>query len=533
MASPVEYSLPKRSSTMHSNLTRRTSMSDDEAIPDTDSSETTNLLLERLRAWKHMCGYLEDYVSATAKVSKSQSKDQEKILKTVSEPLKEGHHFSTSAGGVAGLFENIRSNAQGMVNMHLETEKNLKGSVLPTLERLHKEIKNKSKELSAGAAKGAKAVEKARQATQKHIELLGQNAATHDAAIGSKIETAHDPYILKRGINHRLNKQVIEENNHRQDILVVQNSFQEFEAHVLETVQGALDQFFQLMNGQLDRQRAMYTDILGNAKRIPADFEWVNFSMRNEASLVNPDGPLRSFASITYPNQDHKSTQPLIEGSLERRSRALIKGYSTGYYVVTPAGYLHELKGDDDFKKDPTPELSLYLPDCIVGAIDGVKFNVKGKDVSSGKVGNAFHTNTELSFKAHTPNDAEKWWTVIKDATRGPTHAAPVAAAAAPQAVASPTVASPTAASPTAASPVATSPVATSPTAAAATIPATATPPTYSEKEKQPEGAAATSSTTVTTPTVEKGATSPTVGVSRSASTASHFHTAPGGSAVE
>jgi hypothetical protein len=33
-----------------------------------------------LRAWKHMCGYLEDYFSATAKVQKSQSKDYEKIL---------------------------------------------------------------------------------------------------------------------------------------------------------------------------------------------------------------------------------------------------------------------------------------------------------------------------------------------------------------------------------------------------------------------------------------------------------------------
>jgi hypothetical protein len=49
----------------------------------TDSAvcQTTTLLLERLRAWKHMCGYLEDYFAATAKVQKSQSKDYEKILK--------------------------------------------------------------------------------------------------------------------------------------------------------------------------------------------------------------------------------------------------------------------------------------------------------------------------------------------------------------------------------------------------------------------------------------------------------------------
>lgn len=31
---------------------------------------------------------------------------------TVSDPLKEGHHFDQSLGGVAGMFENIRSNTQ-------------------------------------------------------------------------------------------------------------------------------------------------------------------------------------------------------------------------------------------------------------------------------------------------------------------------------------------------------------------------------------------------------------------------------------
>ncbi|KAJ5759279.1 hypothetical protein N7520_006435 [Penicillium odoratum] len=427
MSSPVEHKLPQRSGTVSSGFTRRTSFSDDEAIPDTDSSETSNLLIERLRAWKHMCGNLEEYVSTTAKLSKSQSKDHEKILKTVSQPLKEAHHFSQSEGGMAGLFNNMRNNSQGMVNMYLETEKNLTATVLPTLERLHKEIKNKSKELKTGAAKGAKAVDKARQVTQKHIELLGQHAASHDSAMSTKIEQAHDPYLLRRQIRHRLNKQVTEENNHRQDILTVQNSFQQFEAHVLQTVQAALEQFHQIMGGQLDRQRAMYADVLGAAQRIPPDFEWINFCVSNDAKLVNPDSPPRDFANITFPNQDHRSTKALLEGSLERRSRAVIKGYSSGYYVLTPAGYLHEFKDDDDFRRDPSPEMSLYLPDCIVGAIDGVKFTVKGKDISSNVVGNAFHTNTEFNFKASTPMNAEKWWSVIKDSTR----AAPAAAAAA------------------------------------------------------------------------------------------------------
>lgn len=390
--------------------------------------------------------------------------------------------------------------------MYLDTEKNLKGSVIPPLERLHKEIKAKAKEVQGGASKGAKAVDKARAVTQKHIELLAQQTAALDSAAGNKVEQSHDPYLLRRGVNHRLNKQVIEENNNRQDIIAVQENFQQFEAHVIQVIQGCMDQFFQFMGGQLERQRDMYADILGAAQRVPPDFEWVNFMTRNDHVLVNPDSPPRSLSNITFPNQDHRATKPLIEGTLERKSRAMIKGYSSSYYVVTVARYLHEFKDDDDFRRDPTPELSLYLPDCVIGATDGVKFSVKGKDISSGKVGNAFHSTTELSFKAHTANDAEKWFTVLKDANRGQTQT-----------------------SSTPASPAVTTP------ATEANGAQGAQPPAYTEKQTEsPTNTAPTDSKSPTagTPATETP-TSP-AGLERSASTATgHFHTGPGGEAVK
>ncbi|OJJ45441.1 hypothetical protein ASPZODRAFT_69521 [Penicilliopsis zonata CBS 506.65] len=513
--------LPHRSSTLNSSLTRRTSTSDDEVIPDTDSSETSKLLLERLRAWKHLCGYLEDYVTTTAKVQRSQSKDYEKILKvglnlTVSEPLKEGHHFSQSTEGVAGFFENVRANTQGMVNMYLETEKNLKGTVLPILERLHKEIKNKAKELSSGVLKGSKAVEKARGLTQKHIELLAQHSAAFDAAAGNRLEVSHDPYLLRRGINHRLNKQILEENNNNKDVVAVQDAFQQFEAHVLQVIQEALDQFFQQMGGQLDHQRTMYADILATVQRIPVEFEWANFVATNDSVLVNPAAPSRTLASITFPNQDHRATKPLIEGSLERKSRAIIKGYSSGYYVVTPARYLHEFKDDDDFRHDPSPELSLYLPDCIIGTVDGVRFNVKGKDVSGGKVGNAFHTSTELSFRASTPKTAEAWWTVIRDASKA-------AAATSPLSPVSPV------------SPISESipptPVATQPPAYPAEKADLSTTEAQDHAQDQPVEAGTVEIGTVETK--EALAEAPKEAPKRSVSTASgHFHTSPGGTAT-
>lgn len=382
--------------------------------------------------------------------------------------------------------------------MYIELDKNLKGQVLPILERLHKEIKNKTKELKSGATKGGKAVDKARSVTQKHIELLGQHAAAYSSASNNKIEPQLDPYVLRRGINHRLNKQVIEENNSRNDTIAVQNSFSAFEAHVLQTVQLALNTFFQFMGGQLDQQRALYGDIITNAQNIPLDYEWNLFVKRNDGILIDPEAPPRSFSNISFPNQEHASTKPLIEGTLERKSRAIIKGFSTGYFVVTPARYLHEFKDNDDFTKDPSPELSLYLPDCVIGAIDGTKFHVKGKDISNGKVGNAFSTTSEFQFKAHTPNDAEKWWRVIKDAT------AAVAPVSSPVAETVP-------------------PINTNVGGASATgTPVSGTP-------------AASRNVSATQPPIDKevavapGAADVSPGVKRSAS---HYHTSPGGTGV-
>lgn len=401
------------SPTQHNDLPTRsaTNSTEDDAIPDEDASETTKLFDERLQAWKHACAYLEDYVTATEKMQHSHGKEYEKVLKTVSHPLKEGHHFDQSLGGVAGMFDNIRSNTQGISNSHYETAKALKGSVLPIFERLHTEIKHKTKELTKGAGKGAKSVDKSRNVSQKHIELLGQHTANFDST-GGHVKAGEDPYVLQRQVYHRLNKQVMEENNTRDDVIAVQNSFAQFEAHIVKTFQNGLMQMNQVVTNQAEQTRSMYGDMLGTSQRIPPDFEWNGFVKRNNNILIDPSQPKRSVENIGFPNQDHKSTQPLIAGSLERKGK-MLKRYDTGFYVVTPSKYLHEFKTDDDFAKDPSPESSLFLPDSLIGAVDGTKFTVKGKDASKGSLGSKLSMSHEYQFKAHTPQDAQRWHDII------------------------------------------------------------------------------------------------------------------------
>lgn len=334
---------------------------------------------------------------------------------------------------MAGFFENMRANTQSMINSNLETEKSIKGSVLPILDRLHKEIKHKAKELASGAQAGAKEVEKLRNVTQKHIELLGQRAAAFDAH-GAKIDSHEDPYVVRRGVTHRLNNQVIAENNHHNDLVSVQNNFRTFESHVLEVIQQAMEAFTQLAGGQGEKIRALHNDMLGTAQCIPREFEWANFSQRFAERLVDANDPPRSIEAIQFPNMEHASTKTLIEGSLERKSRNKLSfGYSTGYYVVTPSKFLHEFKDSDDTRNDPKPELSLYLPDAVIGIPSGDKFTIKGKD-KSGTLSSKLTGSSELNFKAHTPADAQRWFQVIHGligsatAAAGSTPTSPVAA---------------------------------------------------------------------------------------------------------
>lgn len=406
----MSTSLPHRSNT------------NEAAVPDDDSTETTKLFDERLKAWHHAISYLEDYVKATEKLESGLGKDYEKVLKSINSPLKEGHQFQQQNGGLAEMFENIRTNTQGISNNHHETAKTLKGTVLPVFERLSSEVKNKQKELDKGAGKASKNVEKARKDTQKHVDLLGQHTSNHDSR-GAAVKSTEDPYLLQRQVYHRLNKQVAEENNNRDDILAVQNDFQRFEAHIIQSISQGIAHLNSVMSNSSDQQRNMYGDMTAKAQRIPPDFEWQGFLQRNNHVLIDPNGPKRSLNNISFPNQDHPSTRPLIAGSLERKSK-LLKKYEAGYYVVTPSKYLHSFKSDDDFSTDPSPENSLYLPDCLIGAVDGSKFNVKGKDSSKG-VMSKLSTSHEYAFQAHTPDDARKWHDVIQSVSAGATNSAP------------------------------------------------------------------------------------------------------------
>ncbi|KAK2733387.1 hypothetical protein FQN57_002144 [Myotisia sp. PD_48] len=381
--------------------------------------QTINILSERLQAWKHVCESVEKYVEATGKAQKAHSKEYEKVLKSISEPLKDQKHFAEGQGGIGGLFDNLRDVTQRLSDIHSETDDKLKHRVLPIFKQLHSDIKAKMKEISSGPAKAGKLVSHARKDTKKHVQLLGKYTATFDADKATrskpKLDAAYDPYILARGIYHRMCLQIEKENANFRSILDQQNAFPDFEKHILNSLQRALEQLFQCIRQSNTDQQVIYTTVLQAVQQIPPDFEWANFGARHHDTLLDPNTPPHSLDKIDFPNKDHRATKPVIEGILERKSRAIIKGYSAGYYVITPAGYLHGFKDGDSSRYDPpSPDISYYIPECSIGKFKDLKFVIRGKDVSGGKVENAFHISQELNFKVSTASELETWQAALE-----------------------------------------------------------------------------------------------------------------------
>lgn len=168
-----------------------------------------------------------------------------------------------------------------------------------------------------------------------------------------------------------------------------------------------------LLARSAEQTRKLYGEMSAHSTRVAPDFEWNGFLNRNRQVLIDPREPKRSIETMGFANQSHASTKAIISGSLERKSKVL-KKYEAGFYAITPSKFLHEFKSDDNFSKDPVPENSLFLPDCVIGALDGSKFAVKGKDASKGSIGSKLSMAHEYQFQAHTPQDAQKWYDAIR-----------------------------------------------------------------------------------------------------------------------
>ncbi|GAA5987366.1 hypothetical protein JCM11641_006945 [Rhodosporidiobolus odoratus] len=381
----------------------------------------SDILIERFSAWKRLVKNLITYFEGIADIEANTAKELQRLGGVIQVPFREGNQF-LGEGGVQDIFYGVRERTRLNADHHANLAKTVEGSIVQHLQKLRTELKAHIQNIRADTGKLAASVAKEREISTKMITDLARSITlTKNTPMG--ILAKDDPWYTNSLVARQLQKQVHEENALQKSIIIMQQNSEHFEEGVVRAIQMAW-QTFDEWNSRASSQVQETWQAMGQLMRsVAPTTEWIAFASRSEY-LLDPETPLRNPLTINYPGKDDPSVLPVHQGILERKKR-YTKTYKESFYVLTPAGYLHEYP-TSDLSKHPMPELSLFLPECTLGAPTTAharshKFHIEGKKSIGGDVGQKngfFASNASYTFRARSHDEMLEWWNDCKQLSK-------------------------------------------------------------------------------------------------------------------
>lgn len=376
--------------------------------------------------WKHITKQLISYFEGIADIEYNTAKELTKLGGVIQVPFKEGNQF-LGEDGIQDIYYGIRDKTRVIADHHANLAKTVEGSIVQHLQKLRSEIKAHVKNVQQDTGKLANSVAKEREMSTKMISDLARSITLLKNTPMS-VTAKEDPYSANSAVFRQLQRQVNEENALQKSIIIMQQNSAHFEEGIVRSIQSAW-QTFDEWSGRMSAQVQDTWLSLGTQMRgLQPNSEWIAFAARSD-HLLDPDTPLRNPETIDYPGKDDPSVIPVHQGILERKKR-FTKTYKESFYVLTPAGYLHE-HGSSDTTKHPAPELSLFLPECTLGAPSTMaakshKFHIEGRKVTGNQSAVAAKGIASLgmgrehayTFRARSHEEMMEWWNDIKQLSK-------------------------------------------------------------------------------------------------------------------
>jgi hypothetical protein len=229
-------------------------------------------------------------------------------------------------------------------------------------------------------------------------------------------------FIANVHVARQLQKQVHEENALQKSIIIMQQNSAHFEEGIVRAIQSAWQTFDEWQSRMNNSCQDVWRGLSVHMASLAPDREWISFSARSD-HLIDPETPLRDPDTIQYPSKEDPSVIPVHMGYLERKKR-FTRTYREAYYVLTPAGYLHEYASSDP-KAKPSPVFSLFLPACTLGppssqngTTKSHKFHIEGRKDGTGTLSGSFRlpgrSAHAFTFRARSHEDMMEWWNDVR-----------------------------------------------------------------------------------------------------------------------
>lgn len=205
----------------------------------------------------------------------------------------------------------------------------------------------------------------------------------------------------------------------------MQQNSAHFEEGIVRALQSAWQTFDEWQSRMSNSVQDTWRNLGQHMAALAPDREWISFSARSD-HLLDPETPLRNPEMIMYPSKEDPSVIPVHTGLMERKKR-FTRSYRESYFVLTPAGFLHEYASSDPANSGgTTPMFSLFLPACTLGPPSSAsakshKFHIEGRKDGQGstKTGSlkgfgGLGSQHAWSFRARSHEDMMEWWNDIR-----------------------------------------------------------------------------------------------------------------------
>ncbi|EKM58451.1 uncharacterized protein PHACADRAFT_252780 [Phanerochaete carnosa HHB-10118-sp] len=386
----------------------------------------SDILIERFTAWKIILKQLIAYFEGLADIENNIAKEMTKLGAVIQVPFRAGNQF-LGEGGLQDVYYQIRDKTRAIADQHANLGRTIDGSIVQHLQKLKVEIKAHIRNIQNDTGKLATSVAKERELSAKFIGDLGTNISILKNTPMS-VTAKTDPYVANQLVYRQLVKQVHTENALQKSLLLTQSSSALFESSLIQALQSAWATYEEWRSRMDSSIQDIWKTLERSMGALAPDREWIAFAAR-EDHLIDPETPLRDVENIHYPSKDDPSVLPVHTGLIERKKR-YTRTYREGYYVLTPAGFLHEYTSSDPALADK-PVFSLFLPLCTLGppsapSVPSHKFHIEGRKDGTGSVKTGSFKNLAGSltgrkgsgpawtFRGRSHDDMMEWWNDIR-----------------------------------------------------------------------------------------------------------------------
>ncbi|KIK96295.1 hypothetical protein PAXRUDRAFT_318966 [Paxillus rubicundulus Ve08.2h10] len=381
----------------------------------------SDILIERFVAWKAIVKQLIAYFEGIADIQNNIAREYTKLGAVIQVPFRAGNQF-LGEGGLQDVYYNIRDKTRVIADQHANLGRTIDSSIVQHLQKLRTEIKAHIKNVQNDTGKLATSVAKERELSAK---MIGELSTTINIFKNTpmNVTAKSDPYVANVGVARQLQKQVHEENALQKSIIIMQQNSAHFEEGIVRAIQSAWQTYDEWQSRMSSSVQDTWRVLGDTMSSLAPDREWISFSARSD-HLLDPETPLRNPETIIYPSKEDPSVIAVHMGHLERKKR-FTRTYREAYYVLTPAGFLHEYASSDpEHIGSHLPVFSLFLPACTLGPPSSAsakshKFHIEGRKDGTGTtkgggfklIGGGQHA---WSFRTRSREDMMEWWNDIR-----------------------------------------------------------------------------------------------------------------------